>query len=109
MTDHQPAGGSLRVLLVGWRARTTPQDLGLARGPRQRTDAGVTQEQLAQALRISLRHYTAIETGASGPSLEVLRGLAEVLRLDACERLAMVDAVLDRPGAGGSRPLSRAS
>ncbi|WP_035838872.1 helix-turn-helix domain-containing protein [Kitasatospora azatica] len=98
MTDRQPTGGSLRQLLAQWRSRTTPEDLGLSRSRRQKADSGVTQEQLARALRISLRHYTAIETGASSPSLEVLAGLVTVLRLDAGERLALVDAVLQRPG-----------
>jgi DNA-binding XRE family transcriptional regulator len=90
----EPAVGSLQTLLVNIRSRLTPEQLGVARGPRQRLGDGVTQEQVARAVGISLRHYTAVETGAKTPSLDLLRTLARVLPLDGRERVAMLDAVL---------------
>lgn len=102
MTEQppQPTAVSLRDLLVGWRARTRPEDIRVMRGARQRAGAGVTQEQLARALGISLRHYNALELGmVRQPSFELLAGLVQVLRLDGHDRLALVDALLDAAGS----------
>lgn len=90
----EPATGSLQALLVEVRSRLTPEQLGMVRGPRQRPGDGVTQEQVARALGISLRHYTAVETEEKQPSLDLLRTLAQVLQLDSVHRVALFDAVL---------------
>jgi DNA-binding XRE family transcriptional regulator len=86
--------GSLQTLLVDIRSQLTQEQLEVTRGPRQRLDAGVTQEQVARALGISLRYYTAVETGSASPSLDLLRGLVRVLDLDSRQRMAVLDAVL---------------
>jgi transcriptional regulator with XRE-family HTH domain len=54
----------------------------------------VTQEQVARALGISLRHYAAVETQEKPPSLDLLRDMTRVLLLDSRERIALLDAVL---------------
>jgi DNA-binding XRE family transcriptional regulator len=91
----EPAIGSLQALLVEVRLHRTPEQLKMERGPRQRPDDGVTQEQVARALKISLRHYTAVETQSRTPSLQLLRRLAKVLQMDPGDRAALLDAVLD--------------
>ncbi|WP_374228176.1 helix-turn-helix transcriptional regulator [Streptacidiphilus sp. ASG 303] len=78
------------------------------RGPGQRPGAGVTQEQMARAPGISLRHYGALEAGAGQPSFALLAGLVRLLRLDDAERLALLDALLDAQGPGGRWELPHA-
>ena len=91
---------SVRDLLAGWRARTRPEDVGLVRGPRQKPGSGITQEQLARVLGISLRHCNALELGAvRQPSFALLADLVRVLRLDGGERLALMDALMSAAGS----------
>jgi hypothetical protein len=66
MTAAVATANSLQSLLVGIRRRLTPQELGVTVGPRQSAGPGVSQEQVARALGISLRHYSAWRTARSG-------------------------------------------
>jgi hypothetical protein len=67
MLTTPPPDSPLRTLLRQWRARTRPEDLGLVRGPRQTSEAGITQEQLARRAGCTLRHYAAVEAGHALP------------------------------------------
>jgi transcriptional regulator with XRE-family HTH domain len=46
---------------------------------KRRQDKGMTQEQLAQKLRVSDTHVSYMERGERGPSLGMLQRIAKVL------------------------------
>jgi DNA-binding XRE family transcriptional regulator len=94
VTPTQTTPRSLRSLLIEWRRRTTPEDLGLPRKPRQDVGDSATQEQMAWAIEVSVRYYQELESGNATPSLATIRALANKLRLDRLERMALVDAVM---------------
>ena len=94
MTPVQSPPRSLRSLLIEWRGRTTPGDLGLPRKPHQDECDTATQEQMAWAIEVSVRYYQELESGNATPSLATIRALAQKLRLDRLERMALVDAVM---------------
>ena len=45
--------------------------------------AGLTQQQVADRLNLNRTTYTKYETGASEPSIEILKALAAILEVDA--------------------------
>ena len=44
--------------------------------------AGYTQQQIADMLNINRTTYTKYETGASEPSIEIMKKLSEILKVD---------------------------
>lgn len=68
------------------RERTTPDDVGLAGGPRRRTP-GLRREEIAGLAGVSVDYYVRLEQGRDvRPSRAVLEALARALRLDPAER-----------------------
>ncbi|MGW5432249.1 helix-turn-helix transcriptional regulator [Streptomyces sp. NPDC004059] len=68
------------------RERISPDDVGLAAGPRRRTP-GLRREEVAHLAFISTEYYTRLEQARGPrPSREVLSGLARALRLSDAER-----------------------
>ena len=52
-----------------------------------RTEQKISQEELSQIIRISVRHISNIETGAKAPSLEMLINIANALEVSADDLL----------------------
>jgi transcriptional regulator with XRE-family HTH domain len=68
------------------RARTTPEQVGLTAGRRQRL-TGLRREQVAQLAGISEAWYARLEQGSEhGVSGQVLNSVADALRLEPVER-----------------------
>ncbi|MFC8734545.1 helix-turn-helix domain-containing protein [Luteimicrobium sp. NPDC057192] len=68
------------------RARLTPDDVGLAHGPRRRTP-GLRREEVAALADMSADYYMRLEQARSPqPSVQILAALARALRLDDDER-----------------------
>jgi transcriptional regulator with XRE-family HTH domain len=87
---HPHTGGVDRAELAGFlrsrRERISPDDVGLAAGPRRRTP-GLRREEVAHLAFISTEYYTRLEQARGPrPSREVLSGLAHALRLSDAER-----------------------
>jgi transcriptional regulator with XRE-family HTH domain len=69
-----------------WRARLTPETVGLPAGPRRRTP-GLRRTELALLAGVSVDYLIQLEQGrATAPSAQVIEALARALRLDAAER-----------------------
>lgn len=49
--------------------------------------SGLTQQQVAQMLNLNRTTYTKYETGASEPSIEILKQLAEILNVNVAQLL----------------------
>jgi transcriptional regulator with XRE-family HTH domain len=54
----------------------------------RRLELGLTQEMVAEAARISNRHYQKLESGNSNPSLRSLMSVTEALGLNLADLLA---------------------
>lgn len=77
---------SLGEFLRAHRERLTPQDAGVASGPRRRTP-GLRREEVAQLCGVSSTWYTWIEQGRPvSASPEALSRIAVALRLSRAER-----------------------
>ena len=75
----------LAEFLRARRAALTPEAVGLAHGPRRRTQ-GLRREEVAQLAGVSVSWYTWLEQGRPiNASLDVLDALARALRLDPVE------------------------
>lgn len=90
LAAHPHTGGVDRAELAGFlrsrRERISPDDVGLAAGPRRRTP-GLRREEVAHLAFISTEYYTRLEQARGPrPSREVLSGLARALRLSDAER-----------------------
>ena len=55
--------------------------------------AGLTQQQVADKLNINRTTYTKYETGASEPSIEFLKQISEILRVDVGSLLSDEESV----------------
>jgi len=87
--DLNASRAELGAFLRNRRERLTPDDLGLAPGPRRRTP-GLRREEVAQHSGVSVTWYTWLEQGRSiNASAQVLEAVARTLRLDPAERLHM--------------------
>jgi transcriptional regulator with XRE-family HTH domain len=76
----------LGAFLRSRRERLDPAELGLAQAVRRRTP-GLRREEVAQRAGLSVEWYTRLEQGRGGaPSVQVLDGVAEALRLSRIER-----------------------
>jgi transcriptional regulator with XRE-family HTH domain len=76
----------LSAFLRSRRARLTPEDVGLASGPRRRTP-GLRREELATLAGVGVTWYTRLEQGRPiNVSSQVIDAIARTLRLDGAER-----------------------
>ncbi|WP_020015539.1 helix-turn-helix domain-containing protein [Promicromonospora sukumoe] len=81
-----PTQTELGSALRAWRASVAPADVGLPAGVRRRVP-GLRREEVALLADISFDYLVQLEQGrAANPSPQVLRALAEVLRLNAVDR-----------------------
>ncbi len=80
--------GPLGEALQAWRARISPEDVGLPTYGERRRVAGLRREELALLAGVSASYYTRLEQGQSrNASPEVLDAIAGALRLTDAERL----------------------
>ncbi|WP_433232359.1 helix-turn-helix transcriptional regulator [Actinomadura formosensis] len=76
----------LAAFLRSRRERITPEDVGMAPGPRRRTP-GLRREEVAQLAGVGVTWYTWLEQGRPiNASTQVLDAVARTLRLDGAER-----------------------
>ncbi|WP_394434186.1 helix-turn-helix transcriptional regulator [Streptomyces sp. SGAir0957] len=76
----------LAAFLRSRRARVSPQDVGMAPGPRRRTP-GLRREEVAQLSGVGVTWYTWLEQGRPiNASPQVLDAVARTLRLERPER-----------------------
>jgi len=96
----------IREFLGTQRARVTPEQAGLpVYGGDRRRVTGLRREEVALLAGISSEYYTRLERGnATGVSVSVIDGIAQVLRLDEAERAHLLDLLR---GAGTTRPPRR--
>ncbi|MGK5628500.1 helix-turn-helix transcriptional regulator [Streptomyces sp. URMC 123] len=91
----------LAAFLRSRRERITPEQVGLARGPRRRTP-GLRREEVAQLAAVGVTWYTWIEQARDiHVSAHVLDALARALLLDTSERshlFALAGVADPRPG-----------
>ncbi|WP_212997589.1 helix-turn-helix domain-containing protein [Winogradskya consettensis] len=82
-TIEWPLGEALQA----WRARVTPEDVGLATYGDRRRVAGLRREELGLLAGVSASYYTRLEQGQSrNASAEILDAIARALRLNETER-----------------------
>jgi transcriptional regulator with XRE-family HTH domain len=84
--DGRASRAELGAFLRSRRERLSPEDLGLAPGPRRRTP-GLRREEVAQHAGVSVTWYTWLEQGRSiNASAQVLDAVARTLHLDPAEQ-----------------------
>jgi transcriptional regulator with XRE-family HTH domain len=90
------------------RAQLRPEDLGLTMYGDQRRVPGLRREELALLAGVSASYYARLEQGlASNASPEILKALAQALRLNEAEvrhLQDLADAARSRPGARRPAP-----
>ncbi|MGW7259704.1 helix-turn-helix domain-containing protein [Streptomyces sp. NPDC054834] len=104
------AGNALGEFLRARRALVRPEDAGLPGGGLRRVP-GLRREEVALLAGISADYYLRLEQGRDrNPSVQVLRALARVLRLDdeTAEHLFGLAQVRPADGRGGGRAAGRA-
>ncbi|MBM7563395.1 helix-turn-helix transcriptional regulator [Paenibacillus sacheonensis] len=90
---------ALSSFLMAQRAKRTPEEAGLAPGPRRRTP-GLRREEVAQLAGVSPTWYTWLEQGRDiKVSASVLEAVSSALRLDPDERKYLFALALET-GAG---------
>lgn len=88
----------LGAFLKSRRSRLAPEDVGLPRGIRRRTN-GLRREEVATLAGVSITWYTWIEQGRDiRVSLAVLERLAHVLQLSSQERSYLLSLATPAPG-----------
>ncbi|MCK9878689.1 helix-turn-helix transcriptional regulator [Frankia sp. Ag45/Mut15] len=91
----------LAAMLRTWRARLTPDEVGLPQGPRRRTP-GLRREEVALLAGISPDYLVRLEQGRGPhPSGSVLTALGRALRLDEDERDHLFDLAGAHPPRAG--------
>ena len=81
------------------RAALQPEDVGLARGPRRRTD-GLRREEVAGLCHTSTDYYARLERGSGpSPSEQMIAAIAQGLRLSLVERDHLFRLAGHRPPA----------
>lgn len=91
----------LAAMLRTWRARLTPDEVGLPQGPRRRTP-GLRREEVALLAGISPDYLVRLEQGRGPrPSGSVLTALGRALRLDGDERDHLFDLAGTHPPRAG--------
>ncbi|HEX4251509.1 MAG TPA: helix-turn-helix transcriptional regulator, partial [Pseudonocardia sp.] len=87
----------LGALLRHWRARVTPEEVGLVAGPRRRV-TGLRRPELARLAGVSTDYLVQLEQGRSGvPSVQVLTSLARALGVSPVERDHLLRLAGHRP------------
>ncbi|MFI7639384.1 helix-turn-helix transcriptional regulator [Nonomuraea sp. NPDC049400] len=97
----------LGAFLQARRNEVTPEDVGLASGPRRRV-RGLRREELAELAGISVEYLVRLEQGRTAqPSASVIESLARALDLSEAERAHLFDLTSPRPRrsrpSGGAR------
>lgn len=93
--DVEQRKSRLRTSLTGWRARLTPQDVGIAAVGRRRVP-GLRREEVADLAEISLEWYKKLETARDvRVSPRLLVRLAAVLRLSDKEKIELFWLAMD--------------
>ncbi|MFD7310421.1 helix-turn-helix domain-containing protein [Promicromonospora sp. NPDC059942] len=99
-----PTLTELGTALRAWRESVAPADVGLPAGVRRRVP-GLRREEVALMADISFDYLVQLEQGrAANPSPQVLRALAEVLRLNAVDREVLYRLAGSMPPPSGSVP-----
>ncbi|WP_203919300.1 helix-turn-helix domain-containing protein [Rugosimonospora africana] len=99
---------ALGEFLRARRELVRPEDAGI-RSAGLRRVPGLRREEVATLAGISSDYYLRLEQGRDrNPSVQVLRALARVLRLDADATAYLIGLARPRPAAGAARPASRA-
>ncbi|MCF4120550.1 helix-turn-helix transcriptional regulator [Antribacter sp. KLBMP9083] len=97
----------VRAFLSSRRAKTTPEQAGLAAYGRNRRVPGLRRSEVADLAGVSVEYYAQLERGnLAGVSESVLDALARALRLDDAERSHLAD--LARAAGPASRARRRA-
>ncbi|MEV1174035.1 helix-turn-helix transcriptional regulator, partial [Nonomuraea sp. NPDC049784] len=87
----------LGAFLQARRNEVTPEDVGLASGPRRRV-RGLRREELAELAGISVEYLVRLEQGRTAqPSTSVIESLARALDLSEAERAHLFDLAAPRP------------
>lgn len=87
-----PKNQDVRDFLSSRRARLTPEQVGLPRGPGPRRVPGLRREEVASLAGVSADYYTRLEKGnLAGVSEGVLESVARALALDEAERQYLLD------------------
>jgi transcriptional regulator with XRE-family HTH domain len=88
--DRPRFGTELRSILVEFRSRLRPEDVGLPASGRRRVP-GLRREEVAELVGVSPNWYAAFETGSCTHrfSADFVRRVAAVLRLDDRDRVAL--------------------
>ncbi|MGP3957038.1 helix-turn-helix transcriptional regulator [Nonomuraea sp. 3N208] len=101
----------LGAFLQARRSEVTPEDVGLASGPRRRV-RGLRREEVAELAGISVEYLVRLEQGkADQPSASVMEALARALDLTDAERAHLFDLAgralrRPRPARGVRRELA---
>ncbi|GAB6902542.1 helix-turn-helix domain-containing protein [Kineosporia succinea] len=97
--------GALGETLQAWRARISPEDVGLPTYGERRRVSGLRREELALLAGVSASYYTRLEQGHSrNASPEVLDAIARALNLTAAERQHLGTLAAVRPRTTPRRP-----
>lgn len=85
------SAGPLGEALQTWRARISPEDVGLPTYSERRRVSGLRREELAMLAGVSPSYYTRLEQGHSrNASPEVLEAIAQALNLTDAERQHLI-------------------
>jgi transcriptional regulator with XRE-family HTH domain len=92
---------SLAEFLLRRREALQPEDVGLTRGPRRRTN-GLRREEVAMLCYMSTDYYARLERGTGPqPSEQMIASIAQGLHLSALERDHLFRLAGHQPPAGG--------
>jgi transcriptional regulator with XRE-family HTH domain len=104
MIEGMSGNAELAEFLRTRRARTRPEDVGLATNTLNRRVPGLRREELAQLAGMSADYYTRLEQGRPiTPSDGVLTALARALALDAAESAHLFDLARRKPAPARRR------
>lgn len=96
---------SVGAFLQARRSRLSPDEVGLPTRHRHRRVTGLRREEVANLAGISVEYYQRLEQNRTGrPSIEVIDGVADALRLSAAERRYL--SALARPPGRRVDPVS---
>ncbi|MCG2622931.1 helix-turn-helix transcriptional regulator [Arthrobacter sp. I2-34] len=100
----------VREFLMSRRAKVTPEQAGIAAGPKRRVP-GLRRTEVALLAGVSVEYYAKLERGAiAGASSSVLDAVARALQLDDTERTHLFDLARAADGIPTSgRPRRRAT
>src|ERR1700757_2497176 len=96
LVDDRARRRELAEFLRSRRERLSPEEVGLAPGPRRRTP-GLRREEVAELAGIGTAWYTWLEQARDiKPSEGSLRQIARALQLDETHKRYLLDLALER-------------